>query len=353
MSRNSILPRTFRIALVLICAVLTTAPLWAQQIQGLPRRSPGATLVQRIGVTDVTVSYHRPLAQDREIFGGLVPYGAVWRAGANDNTTVHFPHPVRVEGQDLAAGTYGLHMIPTEEKWTVIFSHTSTAWGSFSYDESEDALRVEVEPRKVAFHEALEYRFDDLAIDGATLALRWAEVEVPVRIEVETHDHALAKIRSDLRSLPRFSWMGWMSAANYCVQNDVHHEEALGWIDRSLGMEEHYQNLNVKARLLRQMDRGEEAEEIAEKVLSIANEAQVNALGYQSMGRGEAEKAIAFFEKNVKDYPDSWNVYDSLAECQATVDETAQAVANYEKALSMAPEAQHARIERILEGLKE
>lgn len=353
MSRKSFFSRSIRFAFVLLSAVLAAAPLWAQQVQGLPRASPAATVVQRIGVTDVTVSYHRPLVRGREVFGGLVPYGAVWRAGANDNTTVHFTHPVRVEGQDLAAGTYGLHMIPTEEKWTIIFSNTSTAWGSFSYDESEDALRVEVEPRKAPFREALEYGFEDLAEDGATLALRWAELEVPVRIEVATHEHALAKIREELRSLPRFSWMGWMSAATYCVQNDINHEEALQWIDRSLSMEEHFQNLNVKARLLRQMGRDDEAGQLADQALSIANEAEVNALGYQTLGRGEVDAAIALFERNVKDYPDSWNVYDSLGEGLATKGETAKAVTNYEKALSMAPEAQRPRIEGILEGLRE
>src|ERR1700675_3029958 len=112
----------------------------------LPLASQRAEVSQRIGVTDITIRYHRPLANDRKVWGGLVPYGQVWRAGANINTTITFSDPVTIEGKPLAAGTYGLHMIPNENEWTVIFSKNSTSWGSFTYKDSEDALRVNVKP---------------------------------------------------------------------------------------------------------------------------------------------------------------------------------------------------------------
>ena len=107
----------------------------------IPRVSQRGTVSQRIGLTDITITYHRPAVGGREIWGKTVPYGKVWRAGANENTTITFSDDVSVEGKPLAAGTYGLHAIPDKDQWTVIFSKNSTSWGSFSYDEKEDALR--------------------------------------------------------------------------------------------------------------------------------------------------------------------------------------------------------------------
>ena len=131
-------------------------------ILDLPRASQHAVVTQRIGITDVTINYHRPVVNKRKVWGGLVPYGDVWRAGANENTTIAFSDPVSVEGKTLPKGTYGLHMIPGENEWTVIFSKNSTSWGSFTYDQKEDALRVAVKPQSTDFHEALTYDFDDV-----------------------------------------------------------------------------------------------------------------------------------------------------------------------------------------------
>src|SRR5690348_10952758 len=125
----------------------------------LPRQSQHAVVSQRIGITDVTINYHRPLVNKRQVFGGLVPYGQVWRAGANENTTITFTDPVTIEGKVLDKGTYGLHMIPGENQWTVIFSKDSTAWGSFSYKQEDDALRITVKPQTADPHDALAYDF--------------------------------------------------------------------------------------------------------------------------------------------------------------------------------------------------
>src|ERR1700741_2623889 len=125
----------------------------------LPRQSQHAVITQEIGITDITINYHRPLVAGRKIWGGLVPYGDVWRAGANENTVITFTDPVTIEGKALDRGTYGLQMIPGEENWVLIFSKNSTSWGSFTYDKAEDALRVDVKPRAADMHEALTYAF--------------------------------------------------------------------------------------------------------------------------------------------------------------------------------------------------
>ena len=139
--------------LVLLAGVLFVASVGqAQTATGetlmlkLPRASQHALITQRIGITDITINYHRPLANGRQVWGKLVPYGQVWRAGANENTTITFTDPVTIEGQALDKGTYGLHMSPNENEWTVIFSKNATSWGSFAYKQDEDALRVNVKP---------------------------------------------------------------------------------------------------------------------------------------------------------------------------------------------------------------
>src|SRR5581483_2947773 len=150
-TRRTEMRTMMRAVLVMVLATLPAAAQFQNGGQSihlvLPLQSQRAVVTQRVGITDITITYHRPLAKGRQIFGTVVPYGKVWRAGANENTTIEFTDPVSIEGKPLAAGTYGLHMIPGEDHWTVIFSKVSTAWGSFTYDEKEDALRVDVKPQ--------------------------------------------------------------------------------------------------------------------------------------------------------------------------------------------------------------
>ncbi|MEM7353528.1 MAG: DUF2911 domain-containing protein, partial [Acidobacteriota bacterium] len=249
MKQSSILPTT----LAALSLGLAVAPAFAQSIQGLPRLSQKQRITQTLGITEVTLEYHRPQVKGRTIWGDLVPFGEVWRAGANDNTTIRFSDPVKIEGQALAAGTYGLHMLPGEDEWQIIFSKNHTSWGSFSYDEAEDALRVTVTPEKGSFQEALEYRFVDLTPDGGVIVMHWEELGVPFEIEVDTHELVVAKMRNDLRHLPGFDWQGWNSAANYCARNDINHDEAMEWIERALSMEKNFANLRVKSLLLLRM----------------------------------------------------------------------------------------------------
>jgi tetratricopeptide (TPR) repeat protein len=337
---------------VLAVAVLAPAPAGAQQIQGLPQVSPHASVSQTLGIAEVTVDYHRPAVRDRQIWGALVPYGQVWRAGANDNTTISFTHPVTVEGTELPAGTYGLHMIPGEETWTVIFSTNSTSWGSFTYDEAEDAARVTVQPEEAPFQERLEYSFEDVDNDSAMLVMHWAELKLPVEIATDTRQNTLAYIRQQLRHLPQFSWQGWASAAAYCLQNDFNHEEALAWVDRSISMQRDPQNLMIKAGLLTRMERTDEAAEVYASALDGANEVQTNAIGYGFLQAGMVDRAIEVFERNTRDYPESWNVWDSLGEAYAAQGDNEKAIVNYSKALEMAPDGQKARIEGVLANLR-
>jgi tetratricopeptide (TPR) repeat protein len=258
-----------------------------------------------------------------------------------------------VEGQDLAAGTYGLHTIPSETDWTVILSNDHLSWGSFFYDETADALRVTVPAFDNEFVEWLEFGFSDLTGHSALLELRWAGKRVPVRIETDTHALVLEKLRNDLKSLPAFFWWGWRDAANYCLQNNINNAEALQWIDRSIGIQENANNLMIKAGLLEQAGQTDLAVEIQTRALEIANEAEVNLIGYTFLQQGKVDQAIAVFEKNVADHPDSWNTYDSLGEAYRAAGDMNQAVKQYKKALSMVEDqAQKDRIRALLDTMK-
>src|SRR6266496_5508511 len=161
-------------ALIVIGLCGSSAGVKAQSaILNLPRVSQHARFTQRIGLTDITIDYHRPLVKGRKIFGGLQSYGKVWRAGANDNTLFEVSDPVTIEGHPLPKGVYGLHMIPGETSWIIIFSKNSTSWGSFTYDQAEDVLRVTVTPQTIENHETLSYDFDDPKPDSIVITMRW------------------------------------------------------------------------------------------------------------------------------------------------------------------------------------
>jgi tetratricopeptide (TPR) repeat protein len=319
----------------------------------LPQASPEASVTQTVGLTEIGVRYHRPAVSKRKIWGELVPYNEVWRAGANENTIITFSSPVMVEGQKLAAGTYGLHMIPTEKDWTVAFSNVSSAWGSFSYDPKEDALRVTVQPKRSEFEERLSYTFEDPTDGSVTAVLRWEELAVPIHITVDTPSVVIESLRLQLRGLPRFSWQGWNNAAAYCAQNNVNLEEAMQWADRSIAMNRNFANLKTKADLLEKKGDAKGAAELHAKALQVAKEADLNTYGYQLLGQKKIDEAIAVFQKNVKDYPKSWNTHDSLGEAYLAKGDKKLAAEYYDKALAMATdETQKKRISGILARIR-
>lgn len=310
----------------------------------LPRPSPAASVMQRVGLTDFDINYSRPAVRDREVWGGLVPWGQVWRAGANENTVLTASTRFRLEGHELPAGSYGLHMIPAEDGWTLIASKISTNWGSFSYDEADDALRVPVRPEPAPFVEFLQYSFDDPSDRAVVASLRWAELRIPFRLEVDTPDLVVENLRLQLHGAPQFFWQRWNDAARYALGQKAHLDVATKWVERSISMNDNFTNRSTQAELLELQGKSAEAKAILDAALPRATEAELNQHGYTLMGQGKVAEAIAIFEDNVRRHPESWNVHDSLAEGQAAAGRKAEAIANYRKALSMAPEPQHERI---------
>jgi hypothetical protein len=252
----------------LIALQLAGGAAAAQQL-ALPRPSPNASVSQTVGVTEVTIRYSSPGVKDRKIWGGLVPYGEVWRTGANENTTIRFSTPVKVEGHELPAGLYGLQTIPTEGDWTVIFSKDADEWGAFSYKQENDALRITVKPETVADSlERMAFTFEDTTDNASEVVLRWEKLRVPFTLEVDTPKLVMEKVREAVR------WQTPYQAANYCIQNNTCLDEASRWLDASIALQETFTNLRAKALLLAKRNDTKGAVSYGEKALAAAKTAQ-------------------------------------------------------------------------------
>lgn len=350
---------TPRLVVAVLLSVLASSVTAPAQIATPPlpviRASPPASTVQRIGLCDVTVRYHRPATKGRTVFGGIVPWGQLWRAGANENTTVAFTHDVTVEGQPLAAGTYGLHMLPERERVIVIFSRDHESFGSFFYRESADALRVEVQAGEAPATEWLTFAFGDLTDTSATLSLVWGTTAIPMRIAVDTRGIMLAYIEDVyLRGIAGFGPEGHMLAAQWCVDNGVGLEKALGWVDtaaRLVGGAD-FAMLRTRATVLEGLGRAQEAEEALLAALTTASVADLGEYGRQLLRRGDNPGAATIFGMSAERYPAAWDAHDGLATALERMGQKDAAIASYTRALQLAPEAaQQERLRAALQRL--
>jgi Protein of unknown function (DUF2911) len=279
--------------------------LSAQTLLTLPEDSQRAVAMQRVGLTDITITYHRPLENGRKIWGGLVPYGQVWRAGANENTTIQFSDAVLVEGQPLAKGIYGLHMIPQTDQWIVIFSKSAGDWGSFAYSQKEDALRVTVKPQATEPHEALTYDFDDLKADSVVATLRWEKIAAPFRIAVDVKQSAVENLRSQLRGGNQYFWEGPAEAADYCLKSKTDLDQGLKWVEQSIQSEDRFENEMTKSELLVVMNRAPEAAKAHDRALELANPLQLYQFARRlQIQEKKPDEAMAVFGTIVKRAPD-------------------------------------------------
>lgn len=313
----------------------------------LPLPSQKAEVSQRIGITDITISYHRPEVNSRKIWDGLVPYGKVWRAGANENTTITFSDPVMIEGKPLDKGTYGLHMIPTADEWTIIFSRNYTSWGSFTYDQAEDALRVTVKPVAADMHNALTYDFDQLKPDSAVAELEWEKLAVPFKVSVNVHDVVEASLKKQLRNLSQYTWMSWDDAADYLLAEKVGLDDALTYANKSIENEDRYENEMSKSKILAALNRKDEAATAQKKALELANPLQLHmyARGLQAEKRNE--EAFAIFRENAKKHPDQWFVHTGLARIYSSEGKFDDGAKEMKLAIAAAPDNQKSYLDGL------
>ena len=254
-------------ALLCTVLVLLLAPLAFAELT-LPRVSQKASVMQTVGLTDVTVQYCRPGVKGRVIWGELVPYDKVWRTGANEATTFSFSTPVKINGQALPAGIYSFHTIPGKTSWTLIFNKKAEQWGSYDYDASMDALRIQVTPVAGPNQEWMAFSFSDVSTDSATVELAWEKLRVPFKIEADTKTQAMASINKALSGEVK-DWEDPYSAASYAVNANLGNADALKWIDQSISLKETYWNLRLKASILEKDGKRKEAIALAEKAVQI------------------------------------------------------------------------------------
>lgn len=239
-----------------------------------PRPSPSATLMQTVGLTDVTIKYSRPSVKGRAIWGALVPYDKVWRTGANEATTIAFSDDVTVEGQKLPKGTYSLHTIPGRDQWTVIFNSVADQWGSYSYDATKDTLRVNVKPETGEQRELLTFDIPEMTTDTAKIVVRWEKIVVPFTVNTDS----TAKTVKALKAAMSPDWRAPYAAANFAFDNKgvATDAEITSWLDQSMKLNQNISNLYLRARLAERMGNKADAVRYGEMAIAAANADQAD-----------------------------------------------------------------------------
>jgi len=322
-----------------------------------------ASVTQHIGPVEVTISYsspavHSPTGEDRrgKIWGKLVAYGMVnpgfgnnkpdpWRAGANENTVLAVSHDVEIEGKPLPAGRYGLHMITGPEEWTLIFNKNSAAWGSFFYEDSEDALRVTVKPKKHDYREWLTYEFTARKPDEATAEMQWEELSVAWNIKVKNVNQIyLDSLRRELTGSPGFDYEAFNQAAQFCLTTGTDLEKGLKWAEAAVSApfigKADFETLSTKSQILSKLGRDSDAKAAMEAALRSPGTTplEIHQYGRQLLAAKKNAEALAVFQMNAERNGDAWPVHVGLARAYSAMGETQKALEHAKKALVQAPD---------------
>lgn len=267
-------------------ALAAWAGVAAADIQ-LPQASPAASVKQSVGVSELEITYHRPGVKGRTIWGGLVPYDQIWRLGANEATTLSVSTPFRIDGHELAAGTYALFATPGKEAWTFILDKSPKQWGAFSHKEADEVARFQVKPQEGAFVERMQFTISPDSDGAATIELGWEKLRAAFKVEVDTAkivwqglDAALAKPADGGT---------YRQAVRYALQDNSHQTEAMGWIEKAIAAGENWSNYDLKAQLLDRAGKRKEAIALEEKALQAAEQAKASSEATDQLKKRLAE----------------------------------------------------------------
>jgi hypothetical protein len=257
---------------VLALAIATSA--FAQQQIRSPRPSPSASLTQTIGITDMTIKYSRPGVKGRAVWGTLVPYGKVWRAGANEATTITFSDDVWIAGQKLAKGTYSFHATPGQDQWTLHFNSVADQWGSYSYDPAKDVVTVKSTPKRAEFREWMGFEVSDMTTDTATVQLRWENVAVPFTVDTKSTERTMTQFRNAMNP----DWRTPYMAANFAFETKgaATDAEMNQWIEQSLKANQNIANLYLRARMAERAGNKADAVRYGEMAIAAATPQQAD-----------------------------------------------------------------------------
>jgi tetratricopeptide (TPR) repeat protein len=368
--------------LILSCVVGTVTLVCSQSISLPPSGDNQKCIVtQYVGsLVKVTVTYNSPdvtgpdgMDRTGKIWGtdvahyGMVKQGfgldnpSPWRAGANECTTIHFSHDVLIEGKPLAAGKYGLFlMVAQSGPWTWIFSKNTSGWGSYYYDEKEDALRVEVQPKDHPHTEWLTYIFTDRDPDATTLELQWELKSIPMRISVpNVHDIYITQLDKEFQGQASFTASNFTNAANYLLNEEYNLPKALEWVDRGMAPgffgRVDFASLTTRAQILMKMGKGDDAMATIEKAMHAgdANPSQIHQLGRSLVGIGKKEEALTVFKANYEMHKGKWPTNVGMVRGLSAVGKYAEAIPYAEAALAEAPdELNKNNLVKMIEKLK-
>jgi hypothetical protein len=268
--------KNFLYGIMLAIFILAANSSLAQLIT--PAASPKAVLTQNVGVSEIVVTWSRPAVKGRKVWGGLVPYNEIWRTGANANTTIKFSDAVTISGKEIPAATYGFHTIPGEKEWTLILSKDNNLSGSFGYKQENDALRLTAVPMATTEHtERLAFDVEELTDSTAEISFRWEKLKVSFTVKFKTRDLILSKVNQNFSSGTPLAY------ATYMLNNGMNLSEALNWVDKSIGVQESYWNVRIKARILEKMGKKSDAITMMEKAIKMGEAMKSAPFDFEDM----------------------------------------------------------------------
>jgi hypothetical protein len=326
------------------------------QVNPLSAPPPGgnkkALVGERIGITDVTIRYDRPgvKGRDGKIYGTPVVHNgfedlgfgsskaAPWRAGANENTTIEFSTNVKVEGKDLAAGKYGFFIAYGKDECTVIFSKENGAWGSFFYNDKEDALSVKVKPVSLDKQvEWLKYEFTDQTENSVVIALQWEKTSIPFKVEVDLINTSLNAFRRELKSDKGFSWQAFEQAASFCDDHSTNLEEGLTWSNNAVLFDKNFQTLVTRSSILDKLGKKAQADSSMKAALPLGSMNDLHFYGKRLLAQKKNKEALEVFKANAAKNPKQFTTYAGLTRGYSANGDYKTALANAKLALPLAP----------------
>ncbi|MBD2702436.1 DUF2911 domain-containing protein [Spirosoma sp. BT702] len=346
-----------RIALLLIFII--SKSITYAQLDRIPLEPDGgnkrAWVAEQIGLVKIAITYNRPGVKGREgkiyntpiahygfvDLGHGTSYSVPWRAGANENTTITFSHPVKIEGKDLVAGTYGFFIALGQSESTLVFSKNSTSWGSFYYEPEADALRVTVKNQVLPKSEEwLSYEFVNQTDSTATITMSWEKLMIPFTVEVDKKKIQMDAFRAYFKSTR--SHTDLVTAANYCLQNNVELPQALEWMDRAINLRimgvKNFQTISTKAAVLFRMNRAQEAKKVMEEALPMASMLDMHGYARTLLRSNEIQEAVKIYKTNYAKYPTEFVTLAGMGRAHSALGEYKKAAEFLRMALPKSPD---------------